>query len=49
MPLVWVYVRVGEHDPSAGRLVSEVADDAAIGQRLVEAGGLVLAYPNGGR
>jgi hypothetical protein len=49
MPFVWVHVRVGERDPPAGRLVCQVTDDPAIGQRLVEAGGLVLAHLNGGR
>lgn len=49
MPLVFVHVRVRERDPSAGSLVSQVTDDPAIDQRLVEAGGLVLAHLDGGR
>jgi hypothetical protein len=48
VPLVLVHVRVRERDPVAGSLVGQVTDDPAIDQRLVEAGGLVLAHLNGG-
>src|SRR3954447_24213937 len=49
MSSILIHVRVRERDPPAGSLVRQVADDLAIDQCLVEAGGLVLAHLNRAR
>ena len=49
MPTILIHVGVRERHSPAGGLVRQVADDLAIDQRLVQAGGPVLAHLEGRR